>query len=42
MKIGITGTTSGIGKALKEYYPTAMEFNRINGKIIQGEMKIII
>jgi hypothetical protein len=38
MKIGITGTTSGIGKALKEYYPTVIEFNRINGNINNVEL----
>jgi hypothetical protein len=31
MKIGITGTTSGIGKKLKEHYTTAIEFNRVDG-----------
>ena len=33
MKIGITGTTSGIGKHLKKHYSSAIEFNRNDGDI---------
>ena len=33
MNIGITGTTSGIGKALKNYYNPVVEFNRKDGNI---------
>lgn len=33
MIIGITGTTSGIGKSLKNYYNSIAEFNRKDGNI---------
>ena len=41
MKIGITGHTSGIGKAIFEMYPDSIGWSRSNGYDIKEPDKII-